>query len=127
MTKTCGGHRKPPAGLATESVANHVLHALQGLKIEEKVQDEGLKLTAQGQIWTDALDRWQLPKKRTKGSMLINCQRRAGWGNVKEKYQALGLHSGLCFHEWHLSANHLFIYLSFIIYPPISNLLLTYQ
>ncbi|KAK7810026.1 hypothetical protein U0070_006225 [Myodes glareolus] len=56
MTKTCGGHRKPPAGLATESVANHVLHALQGLKIEEKVQDEGLKLTAQGQIWTDALD-----------------------------------------------------------------------
>lgn len=60
MTKTCGVHRKTLAGLATQSVAYHVLQALQGLKVEKKVQDEGLKRTSQGQIWPEALDRWQL-------------------------------------------------------------------
>ena len=81
MTKIYGGRQRNgvrPSHFSrgSKSVALRVLQALEGLKMVEKDQDGGYKLTPQEQeIGTGSLDRWQLPTRsiRTKDAGLINC------------------------------------------------------
>ena len=72
-------------------MAQQVLQTLEGLKMVEKDQGGGHKLTPRDrEIWTKWLDRWQLPTRsiRTNDVGSINCLIRV---TKKKKLMWIGL------------------------------------